>query len=323
MRAVRYHDHGDTDVLTVEDADRPEPGDGEVLVDVRAAGVNPIDTYIVAGNVAPAYGLPGQAGSDLAGVVAETGRGVTAFGAGDRVFATALGLFQPGSLAEYVAVPADVLAPLPDGVSFAEGAAAAMPFATSWYGLVERGDLRLGETCVVAGASGGVGHAAVQLADAAGATVVALASGDANAFVEDLGADVVVDYGVDDLAAELRDRTDGIDVAFESHADANLRPEIEAIERGGRIVVIGEEGDVTLDPATAMTAKQADLDVRFMSLAASVDAQAPALCATAPLLADGTVTVRIDSRFPLADVGDAYDRLAEPGARGSVVVEID
>lgn len=323
MRAVRYHEHGDASVLTVEDVERPDPARDEVLVDVRAAGVNPIDTYIMAGNVSPAYGLPGQAGSDLAGVVAETGAGVTEFAAGDRVFATALGLFQPGSLADFVVVPGDVLAHLPEPVSFVDGAAAAMGFVTAWYGLVDRGDLRLGETCVVAGASGTVGHAGVQVGDAAGATVVALASEDAREFVAELGADAVVDYDTDDLAADLVDAVGGIDVALESHADANLHAEIEAANRGARLVVIGEEGAVTLDPGTAMSAKQADLDVRYMSIAASAGVQQRILEQVGRHLADGTFEARVDSRYPLERAADAYERLGESGARGSIVVDLD
>lgn len=323
MRAVRYREYGGPSVLTVEEVDRPEPASGEVVVDVRAAGINPIDTYLMAGSVEPLYGLPGQAGSDLAGVVAETGEGVTDFETGDRVFATALGLFQPGSLADFVAVDGDVLAHLPDSVSFAEGAAAAMPFATAWYGLVVRGDLRLGETCLVAGASGGVGHAGVQIARAAGTTVVGVASADAADFVEELGADAVVDYASDDVAGDIAERVGALDVALESHADSNLTAEVETARRGARIVVIGEEGDVTLDPGTAMTAKQADLDVRFMSVAASVDAQQHLLQQVAPLLADGTFEARIDGSYPLERAADAYERLAESGARGSVVVELE
>lgn len=325
MRAARYHEHGDPSVLTVEDVDRPSPGAGEVLVEVRAAGVNPIDTYIVAGNVPPAYGLPGQAGSDLAGVVAETGSDVEGFAASDHVYATALGLFEPGSLAEYVAVPADVLAGLPESVPFDEGAAAAMAFATAWLGIVDRGDLTLGETCLVSGAAGGVGHAGVQVAREAGATVVALArgEGDERDRLHELGADAVVDYRADDLAAEVEAAVGGIDVALESHADANLLPEIEAVRRGGRVVVIGEDDRIALDSGPAMTAKQADLDVRFTSLAASRGEQRRLLESAAAFLGDGTFEAHVDSRFPLADVTAAYDRLAESGRRGRVVVELD
>lgn len=323
MRAVRYHEHGDQTVLSVDEVERPEPAQEEVLVDVRAAGINPIDTYIMAGNVSPTYGLPGQAGSDLAGVVTKCGPGVSEFEEGDRVFATALGLFQPGSLADYVTVSSELLGHLPDSVSFSEGAAAAMGFVTAWYGLVDRGQLQIGETCLVAGASGTVGHAGVQIGRAAGATVVGLASNDAREFVEELGADVVIDYRTEDLEGTLVEAVGGIDVALESHADANLHAEIKAANRGGRIVIIGEEGNLTLDPGIAMTAKQADLDIRFMSIAASTSVQQRILNKIGLLLADGTFETRIDSRFDLEETVNAYEYLIESDSRGSVVVELD
>ncbi len=323
MRAARYREHGTPDVLTIESVRRPTPGRGEVLVDVRSAGVNPIDTYVMAGNVPPAGGLPATTGSDLAGVVDDVGPGVERFASGDRVYATALGLRSPGSLAEYAVVPASALAHLPSAVPFVDGAAAAMAFATAWRGLRDRGGLQIGDRCLVAGAAGGVGHAAVQVAAAAGATVVGLARPETADFVRDLGADEVVDYRRDDLAAALEGATGGgLDVALETHADANLVPEIAAAASGARIVVLGEEGTVSVDPGTAMTAKQADLDVRFMSLAAAVDEQAPVLGAVAPFLADGRFRPRVDSRFDLDEAAAAYRRLGESGLRGRVVVDI-
>lgn len=324
--AARYREYGDPEALTVEEVPRPEPGRGEVLVEVRAAGINPIDTYVVSGSVAASDDPPAVAGSDLAGVVAETGADVDAFEPGDRVYATGLGVFSHGTLAEYVPVSADVLADLPESVSFEAGAAAAMPFATAWRGLVARGGLQLGETCLVAGAAGGVGHAGVQIADAAGATVVGLARpGETADFVRELGADAVVDYRSDDLSAELERAVGdgGLDVALETHADANLVPEIEAAARGGRVVVLGEEGPITVEPGPSMAAKIADLDVRFMSIVASREDRAPVLSSVADLLADGTFVPHVDSRFPLEDVSAAYRRLGESGVEGSVVVTVD
>ncbi|XVH31607.1 NADPH:quinone reductase [Haloferacaceae archaeon DSL9] len=324
MKAVRYHEYGDESVLQVDDVDVPEPGADEVRIEVRAASINPIDTYIRAGNVEPKTGLPQTTGSDLAGVVDAVGENVVEFQPGDRVYATALGLFEPGSLAEYATVPASVLASLPDSVSFEEGAAAAMTYATAWRALVDRGELAIDDVCVVSGASGGVGHAGVQIAKAAGAFVVGLArDGDSAAFVSDLGADAVVDYAAADLAAALEAATGGrpIDVVLESHADANLQAELVELARGGRIVVIGEDNPITLDAGTSMTAKQADLDLRFMSLAASRGDQKRLLESAARFLADGRFTATVDSTYALADAADAYGRLSEPGVHGCVVVD--
>jgi len=322
MKAIRYHEHGDADVLTVDDVPTPEPGPDEILVRIHAASVNPIDTYVREGGVEPAGGLPHVGGADMAGVVEAVGEGVEGFAAGDRVFATGLGLFEAGSYAEYVAAPADSLATLPDDVSFAEGAAAAMAYATAWRGLVGRGGLAVGDTCLVQGGSGGVGHAAVQIAAHAGATVVATASSD-EAFVRDLGADAVVDYGGDDVADRIREAAGGdVDVVLETHAAANVATDLDVLTRGGRIVVLGEEGPIRIDPGASMTGKIADADVRFMSIMASRDDQVPILERVAPRLANGTFEVEIEATYPLEEAAAAQRHVLSSGSRGKVVLEV-
>jgi len=321
MNAIRYHDHGDADVLTVDDVPTPEPGPGEVLVRIHAASVNPIDTYVREGGVEPAGGLPHVGGADMAGVVEAVGEGVEGVAAGDRVFATGLGLFEAGTYAEYVAAPAESLAPLPEEVSFAEGAAAAMAFATAWRGLVHRGELDVGDACLVQGGAGGVGHAAVQVAAHAGATVVATASGD-EAFVRDLGADAVVDYGAA-AADRIREAAGGdVDVVLETHAAANVATDLDVLTRGGRIVVLGEEAPIRIDPGASMTGKIADADVRFMSIMASRDDQRPILERVAPRLADGTFAVEIEATYPLEEAAAAQRHVMSSGSRGKVVLEV-
>ncbi|MHC3438058.1 NADPH:quinone reductase [Natrialbaceae archaeon A-gly3] len=325
MRAVQYHKYGGPDVTTVAEIPRPEPGAGEVLVDVRAASVNPIDTYVREGSLEPPDGLPHVGGSDFAGVVESVGQSVTAFEEGDRVFGTGLGIFSPGTFAEYTVASADGVAPLPEAVSYQDGAAAAMAYATAWRALLWRGDLAFDDVCLVHGASGGVGHAAVQLAASAGAHVIGTArEGEPAAFVESLGADAVVDYRSDNLADAVRaganDRP--VDVALETHADASIDADLEVLSRGGRIVVIGEGGPIEITPEASMTAKKADADVRFMSLAASREDQAPILRRVGPRLADGTFTVHVDETYGLAEVSEAHERLAESGIHGKIVVDV-
>ncbi|MFD1632258.1 NADPH:quinone reductase [Haloplanus ruber] len=322
MKAIRYHEHGDADVLTVDDVPTPDPGHDEALVRVHAASVNPIDTYVREGGVSPAGGLPHVGGSDAAGVVEAVGDGVEGVAVGDRVFATGLGLFEDGTYAEYVAAPAASLAPLPDEVSFADGAAAAMAFATAWRGLVNRGGLSVGDTCLIQGGAGGVGHAAVQIADHAGATVVATAGSD-RAFVGDLGADGVIDYAGDDVADRIREAAGGeIDVVLETHAAANVTTDLEVLTRGGRIVVLGEEEPITIDPGASMTGKIADADLSFMSIMASRDDQAPILERVGRLLADGTFTVEIEATYPLEAAAEAQRHVLSDGSRGKVVLTV-
>jgi len=167
----------------------------------------------------------------------------------------------------------------------------------------------LGDACLVHGASGGVGHAATQIAAAAGSHVVGTArDGDPASLVRSLGADAVVDYRSEDLAGELAEATDGrpLDVVFEPHADSNLEADLTRLERGGRIVIIGEESPIAIDSGTSMTAKQADADLRFMSIVASAEDQAPILRRVGELLADGTFTVEIDRTFGLNELSEAH-----------------
>ena len=324
MRAVRYHEYGGPETLQVDDVSRPEPGRDEALVAIRAASLNPIDTYVREGGVEPAGGLPHIGGSDMAGVVEDVGEDVDRFEPGDRVFATGLGVFSPGTYAEYTVAPADQLAPLPEEVGFREGAAAAMAFATSWRALVGRGDLSIGDVALVHGASGGVGHAAVQVASQAGAFVVGTArEGESADVARDVGADAVVDYRAEDLAGEVRDATGGrpVDVILETHADAHVDDDLGLLARGGRIVALGEGGPIEIEPPTAMTAKQADADLRFMSIVASPDDQAPILERVGRFLADGRFEVRIDSAYPLEEAADAHRRLGESGVFGKVLLD--
>lgn len=325
MKAIRYHEHGGADVLTMDDVPEPTPGPGEVTVRVHAAGVNPIDTYVREGNVSPEGGLPHIGGADVAGVVEEVGEGVDAFEPGDRVFATGLGLFEPGTYAEYVAVPEEKLAPLPESVSFEEGAAAAMAFATAWRGLVTRGELSVGDVCLVQGGSGGVGHAGVQIARHAGATVVATArEGDPAEMVRELGADAVVDYRAEDLPAEIREATGGdpVDVVLEPHAASNLVDDLDVLVRGGRIALIGEDDEIRIPPGASMTGKIADADLRFMSIMASTNDQGPILRSVAPLLGDGTFEARVAKTYPLSEAAAAQRDVLSGGTLGKIVLEV-
>lgn len=324
MRAVQYHEHGDADVLTLDTIDRPEPAADQVLARIEAASINPIDTYIRGGAVSPPSGLPHVGGSDFAGVVEAVGEDVTEFEPGDRVFATGLGLFSPGTYAEYTVAPASQLAPLPEGVPFRDAAGAAMAFATSWRALITRGELELGDVALVHGASGGVGHAAVQVADDAGATVIGTArDGDPADLARSKGADTVVDYRSETLGDDITEAANGrgVDVVFEPHADAHLEANLTSLARGGRIVVIGEENPITIDGGLSMEAKMADADFRFMSLMASADDQAPILTRVGERLADGIYTVEIDSAFGLDELPEAHRELMSSGTLGKIVID--
>lgn len=322
IRAIRYHEHGDESVLQSDDINRPTPDSDEALIDVYVASINPIDTY-VRGGIAGTGELPRTIGSDVAGVVTEVGADVQEFEPGDRVYATCRGITDDGTVSEACTVPTSVLAHLPESITFAEGAAAAMTFATAWRALVARADLSIGDRCLISGAAGGVGHAGVQIASAAGGVVVGLARPELSSFVTDIGADGVVDYREKDLSDEITTAAGGpIEVILESHARSNLSGDIGALNRGGRIVIIGEEGPISIDSSLSMQAKQADGSLQFMSIASSVDDQKPLLQTIARYLADGYFEPHIDSRYGIDKTASAYQRLAEAGVKGSVVIEV-
>ncbi|WP_435095169.1 NADPH:quinone reductase [Halarchaeum sp. P4] len=318
MRAVRYHETGGPDVLQVdEDVPKPEPSAGEVRIEVKAAGVNPVDTYFREGDYEPPD-LPMIPGSDVSGVVDAVGDDVTEWSVGDRVFGTGLGNWNQGSYAEYAVAPADSLAPLPAGVSFAEGAAVALVGVTAWRALVHHGDLEPAETCLVHGGSGGVGHVAVQLADAAGATVTTTASEEYHSRLRTLGADTVLDYRRDDLADAVVE-AGAPDVILDHRVDDYFGFDAEVAAPGADVVAIGNtENAATLPDVPGARAKE--LSVSLMSMYNTPDLGA-VLGRLATLLADGRLAPDIERSYALAEAADAQRAVLEESFFGKLVVE--
>jgi NADPH2:quinone reductase len=243
VKAVRMHETGGPEVLVYEDVATPTPGDGQVLVRVAAASVNPVDAAVRSGAFPTPKEPPKIIGSDGAGVVEAVGPGVAEVGPGDEVFFQGLGIGSEGSYAEYALVRADQCVAKPQGLSFAEAAAMGLVFPTAYYGLVHKGALQPGETVLVQGASGGVGTASVQLAKALGARVLATVGTEEGARrVRDLGADGVIVYPTSDVGAEVARLTDGkgVDLVHELVVSENLAADIGMIARRGRIVCTGQ-----------------------------------------------------------------------------------
>jgi NADPH2:quinone reductase len=317
MQAVRYHEHGRRDVLAVEEVDRPTPGENEVLVEVAAAAVNPVDTYFREGSYPPGS-LPWIPGSDVAGVVADVGEGVTAFEEGGRVVGTGLGNDHPGTCAEYVAAPTDLLAPLPDSVDAASGAALALVGVTAWQTLVEACGLRPAETCLVHGGSGGVGHVAVQLADAAGASVTTTASTGSHDRLRELGADHVVDYRREDLQ-EAVESAGAPDVILDHRLGEYLSFDAAVASQGARIGAIGnEDGSATF--ADVPRCRSKSLSVHHVSMFNTPDIGA-VLADLASLAADGDIDAVVARRYGLDGVSEAHRAVLEDSYLGKLVVE--
>ena len=322
MKAVTYRSFGPPDVLELRELDEPEAGDGEVLVRVRAASVNPADWYLMTGLpwvARPQMGLrrprTGRLGVDLAGEVAAVGPGVTRFRPGDAVFGTG-----DGTLAERVAVAEATLAPKPARLSFEQAAAVPVAALTALQGLCDKGRLRPGQRVLVNGASGGVGTFAVQLAKALGAEVTAVCSTRNLDAARSLGADRVIDYTGEDFTRTGRRHDLLLDVAGSRPWSACRR----VLEPRGRLVLVGApKGSRLLGPLRHIAR------VRLASLRGGQKAvffisssNAEDLAALAELLEAGTVTPSVERTYPLTEAADALRHLGQGHARGKLVVSV-
>lgn len=300
MEAVRYHEGGDADVLQFDDIERPEPTSDEILVEIEAASVNPVDAKRRQGGAGT---LPKTTGSDFAGTVAAVGSNIDSFDVGDRVFGTGLHAdrFQHGSFAEYVSVPLDIVAELPDSISFEQGAATALVGVTAWRGLIDHANLDPAETCLIHAGTGGVGHVAVQLADIVGASVVTTAgSQSAQETAASLGADVVLPYTHDDLQGAISEACDGgVDVVFDHRFDDYAQLDAAVASFGGRIVVYS--GDGTAFGGGLFRSKELTTHWMSMSNLANREGTLPPI---ADIL-DSIATLMVEEGFS-AKIADVY-----------------
>lgn len=322
MKAICVHEWGGPEVMRLEQVPDPAPGPGEAVVKVEAAGVNPVDTYIRTGLYPRLPPLPYVPGGDAAGVVEAIGEEATQVASGQRVYiAGAVGGRMNGCYAEQVVRPAAVLFPLPDGMSFAAGAAIGIPYATAYRGLFERGRARPGETVFIHGASGAVGVAAIQLARARGMTVIGSAGSDrGRALASQQGAHHVLDHAREGYIDSLRDLTGGKgpDLILEMLANVNLAKDLSVVARFGRIVVIGNRGTIEINPREAMTR---EADVLGLALWNCTGAQIMSIhAALGAGLANGTLKPVIGRELPLAEAAQAHTAVLEPGAYGKIVL---
>lgn len=318
MRAVRYHEYGDADVLRVEEIDRPPLGTDEVLVELRIASVNPVDAKIRRGEFGSAP-LPAIPGSDGAGIVADVGDDVDVFAVGDRVFLGGVSHDDDGgTFAEYITVPETKVARLPEDVPFEVGGAIANVGATAWTALIDNGGLEPTDSCLIHGGSGGVGHAAVQIATAAGADVIATAGRDeARERLREFGASSVFDYDSDSLAGGVLAATDGegVDVILDHRLDDYLELDLSVAAQGGRVVsILGDLAAVSGAPL-----RDKELTVRGMSMA-NVDDRRPILRRLARLLERGDLTASVARSYDIEEAVDAHRAVRDGGYVGKLVV---
>jgi NADPH2:quinone reductase len=318
MKVIRVHEFGGPEVLHLEEAPDPNPGPGQVVVRLSAVGVNPVDTYIRAGLHAVRPSLPYTPGTDAAGTIEAVGEGVTRFAEGDRVYT---GGTVSGAYAEKTLCLESQIHPLPAQISYAQGAAVNVPYTTAYRALFHRAQARAGEVVLVHGASGGVGSAAVQLARAAGMTIIGTGGTDeGRRLVKEQGADHVLDHHASGYLDQVLDLTGGrgVDVILEMLANVNLGKDLKILARFGRVVVIGSRGSVEIDPRAAM---MRDANIVGMTLLnVSEDERAKIHAELVASLTNGALRPVVGREFPLAEAARAHEAVLEPGAYGKIVL---
>lgn len=340
MKAVRFHEHGDIDVLRYEDAPDPQPAQGRAIVRVRACALNHLDLWERRGLDRVKLPLPHISGSDIAGEVLDSGD--SEFAPGTRVMLQpglrcgrcgaclegrdnqcaeydVLGLRSDGGYAELISVPAENLIPIPANIDFVTAAAFPLTFLTAWHMLHTRARLRGGDVVLVLAGGSGVGQAAIQLARHFGARVFATSAPEKAERTRALGAEQVFDHYEGDFSKALRQRTGGrgADIVIEHVGEATWDRSVRALATGGRLVTCG-----------ATTGFDARVDLRHLfarqlSLLGSYMGRFSELRDAAALLFDGQIGPVIDEVFPLARAADAQRRLEQKGQFGKIVLAIE
>jgi zinc-binding alcohol dehydrogenase/oxidoreductase len=325
VKAVRIHEDGGPEVLRYEDAPDPVAGSGEVLIGLRAASLNHLDIWLRRG--LPSAPKPRILGADGAGVVVALGDGVDRFREGDQVVinpgldegARIVGEHMDGTHAELIALPAEYVYPLPDGLSFEQASAFPLVFETAYRMLVTRGGLQEGEWVFVWGIGGGVATAAMQLAKALGARVIVTSSSDEKlARARELGADATVNHAEADVAAAVREATDGhgADIVVEHVGEATWKTSLQVAAPGGRIAVCGATSGPN-PPANLHRIWWKQLTVLGSTMGTQADFQA-----VYELVAGGRAEPVVDRAFPLAEAAAAHEHLEAGRQLGKVVLTI-
>jgi zinc-binding alcohol dehydrogenase/oxidoreductase len=327
VKAVRIHEDGGPEVLRYEDVADPDPGPGEAVVELRAAGLNHLDVWVRKG--LPSVPKPRILGADGSGVVAALGEGVDGLAVGERVVLnpgiahdgriTVVGEHMDGTYCELKALPAAQLYPLDESLSFEEGAAFPLVFETAHRMLVTKAALREGEWVLVWGIGGGVALAAFELARALGArTIVTSSSADKLERARALGADVALDHAADDVVAAVREATGGrgADVVVETVGEATWERSLGAAAQGGRIVVCGATtGHSPLARLYRVWWKELVIQGSTMGLPSDFEA-------AYDLIRGGRARIHVDRVFPLAEAAQAHEHLESGAQFGKVVLRI-
>jgi len=318
MKAIVVHKFGGPEELKLEEIPTPKPAAGQVLVHIHGAGVNPYDTYMRAGTYAVKPPLPYTPGSDGAGVIKAVGDGVKKVKSGDRVY-TAKTL--TGAYAEYALALEEQVHPLPQKISFGQGAGVWVPYGTAYHALYHSAEAHAGETVLVHGASGGVGSAAVQMGRAIGLTVFGTAGTQKGLdLAKREGAHQVFDHSKAGYQEDILKATGGrgVDIVLEMLANVNLAADLKMLATNGRVIIIGNRGEITINPRDLMLRRASARGFTLWAITPSEENEIHAGLVAG--LENGTLRPVVGKEMPLAEAARAHKEILEPGASGKIVL---
>ena len=325
MRALVCKEYGPPESLVIEEQDDPVPGEGQILVDVAAAGINFPDVLSIAGKYQVKTPTPFVPGNEAAGIVSAVGPGVTQFAVGDKAIINTIG----GAFAEKCVADVHACAPLPDDLSFEQGAGFSVTYGTSYHALKQSANLQPGETVLVLGAAGGVGITAVEIAKAMGARVIAAASSaEKLAFAVSAGADETINYSEVPLKETVKELTGGkgADVVYDPVGGELADQAFRATAWHGRYLVIGfASGEIPKFPANIALLKEASIIGIWWGTWAAKNPklQIQNMMELAKLVAEGVVTPRVTESYALDDYAEAFKAITERRARGKVTLRMN
>ena len=318
MKALVLPSFGGPDAFELRDVPKPVPGAGQVLVQVHATSINPLDYQVRRGDYPDLVPLPAITGHDVSGVVEAVGPGVTAFVPGDEVWYTPQIFQGAGSYAQYHVAAEGIVAKKPAALSHVEAAALTLVGGTAWEALVVRAGLRVGESILIHGGAGGVGHVAIQLAKAMGAKVFTTARAANTEFVQRMGADVVIDYENEDYADAVLRHTGGrgVDVVFDTIGGNTLSRSADVLAQLGRVVSIVD----IAQPQNLIAAWGKNASYHFVF----TRQHRGKLDELGALVARGQLRPHVGALFTLADVPRAHALLQSPnnGLQGKIAIAV-
>lgn len=319
MQAIRVHKFGGADVMHLEDVPELTPDKNQVIIEVKAVGVNPVDTYIRAGIYPLKPDLPYTPGKDAAGIIKEIGSEVKKRKVGERVYICGC---ISGSYAENLICTEEQAYILPDNISFSAGAALGVPYSTAYFALNYRAHALPGETLLIHGASGAVGLAAIQIAKANGLQVIGTAGTEHGLqLIKAQGVIAALNHNTENYLDGIEELTEGagVDVILEMLANVNLAKDLKLLAKYGRVVVIGNRGSIEIDPRDTMGKNASILGMSLFSVEAKEFKQMHAAIKAG--LIDGRYQPVIHSELPLADAAKAHDLVLLNGVNGKIVLK--